>query len=596
MDRATWGRGLDHIGRAGLPLAIGLVAGYWAADQRVRFLPSLLSTVLVIGLVSSALIIVGRHLAGKNKKETVAGLKLRRRILLAYAVGTAAVGLRLLLFWAEQPSPLTELSPPELNAAIAADTAYYRDLERQMESIVRRFEEERFFSEDGALPSADDERAALELWARLYELAFALDQIRVFYEDWFRFDPAATQRSAHVRTFLLTFAAELALYEKAVRATEALGVSSSAKKVLDTPRPDMGLPAGSFGFFQRELVGTRDQARVEAGRYYLKFLQDILRVEDDVIGWGSDGLWRRAKRHLAVIKAVAPIDRAVMMVKGDLQPLKHALRRAWYPAQATVAEILGDTRVRRIGWYLIDEAQQAAIDAQLEPGDIIVSRKNWYLSNVGLPGFWPHAVLYIGGAKDLDTYFDTPEVLDWVEAQSGTRKTLWQHLADRWPHRMLEYRIGRGHAPIVVIEAISEGVVLNTMHAAAGDYLAAMRPKLSKVAKAAAIVEAFAHLGKPYDFDFDFATDHALVCTELVWRVYRPRADKPGLDLPLSKIAGRHTLPANDIVRLFDEQDGAQLEFVLFFDGAEKARKAFVSTEDAFAESWQRTKWDVAQK
>ena len=42
------------------------------------------------------------------------------------------------------------------------------------------------------------------------------------------------------------------------------------------------------------------------------------------------------------------------------------------------------------------------IDGMMQPGDVIISRKNWYLSNIGLPGFWPHAAFYLGEADELE--------------------------------------------------------------------------------------------------------------------------------------------------------------------------------------------------
>ena len=42
---------LDHLGRAGLPLGLGIIAGFVAADQRVRFLPTVLEVVVVLFLL-----------------------------------------------------------------------------------------------------------------------------------------------------------------------------------------------------------------------------------------------------------------------------------------------------------------------------------------------------------------------------------------------------------------------------------------------------------------------------------------------------------------------------------------------------------------
>jgi hypothetical protein len=47
-------------------------------------------------------------------------------------------------------------------------------------------------------------------------------------------------------------------------------------------------------------------------------------------------------------------------------------------------------------------------------------------------------------------------------------------------------------------------------HAAGADHVAALRPRLPAVEKAAAVLRAFGYAGRPYDFDFDFRTDAAL--------------------------------------------------------------------------------------
>ena len=102
---------------------------------------------------------------------------------------------------------------------------------------------------------------------------------------------------------------------------------------------------------------------------------------------------------------------------------------------------LGDTKFRNEGEALITEQQVAALYTPasqrdelaagvldgapaetldmlpLQPGDILIERRNWYLSNLGLPGFWPHAALYVGTPDELAAYFDEdPDVQEVLES------------------------------------------------------------------------------------------------------------------------------------------------------------------------------------
>ncbi len=598
--RAWWGRFLDALGQLGLPLGIGLVAGFWIADRGVRWLPSMLSTVLLLAAACLLLIGAGYWLRGRAVEESPLGRRVRKRVVVLLALALTALGARLALFWVVQPSPLTQLSETARAEAFAIDSQRYRDYDRALELLVRRLESEPILDVAGDRVLTDEqERLLLDAGAAAYDQAFALDAVRLFWEDWYRFDPSRAERAAHVDSFLLTFASELSLYEKGLRLVRRVTRNPSAVRFLDAPHPERGLPAGAFSRLREQLQGSRDQARVLAGANYREWLARTLAARGEVEARGHGWLWRAIDDHIASIKALQPLERAVATVAGDLTLWRRGLRRVWFPAQQGVAELMGDVRTRRIGWYLIEEPQLDAMAAQLQPGDVLLSRKNWYLSNVGLPGFWPHAILHLGTPEELAAAFDTPEVRAWVRAETGHDEGLPALLAQRHPALWRRYLGGDGDHPYRVIEAISEGVVFNTLPHAAGDYLAALRPRLPSLAKAQAIATAFAHLEKPYDFDFDFATDHALVCTELVWRAYRPAAGKDGLRLPVAPLAGRQTLPANEIAHLYADERGRrdrQLDFVYFLDARERQRRAVVADEVAFAASWRRPKWDVAQK
>src|SRR6185436_7995908 len=123
------------------------------------------------------------------------------------------------------------------------------------------------------------------------------------------------------------------------------------------------------------------------------------------------------------------------------------------------------------------------------------------------------------------------------------------------------------------------------------DSLAVLRPRASKRAKAIAIARAFGYLGRPYDFNFDFHTDSALVCSEVVFKAYEGH-----VSLPLSNVMGRVTLPPNEIVREFDASFGSarqQFDLVLFLDGHERKNAALPASLDQFRTSWKWPKWHV---
>ncbi|MBC8105891.1 MAG: hypothetical protein H7Z14_04825 [Anaerolineae bacterium] len=214
---------------------------------------------------------------------------------------------------------------------------------------------------------------------------------------------------------------------------------------------------------------------------------------------------------------------------------------------------------------------------QLQPGDIFLERRNWFASNAFLPGFWPHAALYVGRITDLEklALVRKDENGKWTSDDPNIRDRLRQFLKPAHD--------GAAHT---VIESVSERVIFNSldesMHA---DYVAVLRPRLTDAQKSQAIARAFSHQGKPYDFEFDFFSADKLVCTELVYRSYEGL-----LHFDLVKIMGRDTLPALEICKKFAGErtladEKRQLDFVLFLDAIPAKNAAKLATEDDFCKS-----------
>ena len=98
----------------------------------------------------------------------------------------------------------------------------------------------------------------------------------------------------------------------------------------------------------------------------------------------------------------------------------------------------------------------------------------------------------------------------------------------------------------IVIEAIAPKLTISTLDKSLfGDHVVAFRPNISRPMLESALQEAFAHLGKPYDFEFDFNVTNRIVCTELVYRSFHKKGP---IQFTLVKRLGRFTLTGNDIV------------------------------------------------
>jgi hypothetical protein len=305
---------------------------------------------------------------------------------------------------------------------------------------------------------------------------------------------------------------------------------------------------------------------------------------------GQRELAERA-RSTAIQAQKALGSHADALVDNPLTLFETKAFSAWFPLQKAVANGLGDIRVRDRPYFVALD-QLEALRPKLEPMDVLLERRNWYLTNIGLPGFWPHAALYVGNVETLDRYFDE-EVVSKKTGRPKLSEYLREEAPDVWA--ALDKRDAHGDE-MSVLEAIGEGVVFQSFeHSGNADYLAALRPALNPEQKLEALLRAFTHHQKPYDFDFDFVTDNTIVCSELV---YKSLQGVGSLHFDLHPSAWRVLLTPNQIARKFDQEFGNEdptFSFVAFFEGSESDQRAHERDAVALRESWRRPKWDIAQ-
>jgi len=211
-------------------------------------------------------------------------------------------------------------------------------------------------------------------------------------------------------------------------------------------------------------------------------------------------------------------------VRRTIEYFRHAWRRRAASAKqktfATVMEGLG----RAVSEVSIKTGKKVRtkhrneIKALLQPGDVLVTRHLHALTNLFLPGTWPHTALYVGDAAERQT-------LD-IQAKERINK-LWQD-------------------DICTFEALKDGVRLRSLEETLNvDGFIVIRPNLSSAGIKTGIERVLMHAGKYYNFDFDFFRSDRLVCTEVIYRAFDGIED---LKFNLVERAGRQTLAAEDFL------------------------------------------------
>ena len=489
---------------------------------------------------------------------------------------------------AAEIDPIHKLSALELEARLKGDTRAVLVQRSGLRSVISYVESRPDVFPASRLKTSrllrrEEKEMAWNMWQRFLDYIVALNSIEKYHAQFYRLKGGAKEHS-----FLVGYAAMLARYRAAMEFVERAEHNPELDKVLNDPVPELGLPRGTYGKLKVKYLNVVVATDFTAREVLLKTFSGETHPElRKSIRADADYIWRVGKGRGEVLTA-----------KNALKVVQSGAQSVWLPVQQGVSEWMGDTKVYRPGRSLISPVQIKHVQPQLLPGDVLLQRREWYMSNIGLPGFWSHAALYLGTPEERRAFFADAETQAWVTKQGERSGDLEALLRTRYPKAyQISLKPQEEHHVVRVIEAISEGVSFTTLeHSADCDSLVVLRPKLAKAERAQALVRAFHYAGRPYDFNFDFATDSELVCTELVYKAYEPAAGFRGLTFPLVEMLGRKVTPANAIARQFDAQYATpdeQFELVLFLDGQERHAKAMPAPLATFRQSWKRPKWHV---
>jgi len=414
---------------------------------------------------------------------------------------------------------------------IAADAAVVISVARQFAELQARtgtlldgFQG----SSRGYLTPTEDE-AVRHLLVSYWQSRSALLELVTAFRRETDFD--AQQRP---RAFLVAFAAALVLIDAARFLRERFHEDRILRAKLNEPEPHFAIPAWTYETVQASLTKPLHVWHLYHALSYFQLHEGELRALSADEPFGSllmliDRLSTRLQiglRSYTRMRVRVKTRLAWNALRRDL------LHRALFGLQRLAGNFASEVSVRPAHCPQLPNRIVEQLRGVLRPGDVLITRKEHALTNYFLPGFWPHAALFLGDCPGLE--------------RMGVSQH--HHALPRW-RRLLEVD---PHEPARVLEALKDGVQIRSFRSpCCCDAIAVLRPQLEESQIAEALCRGLFHEGKEYDFDFDFTRSDRLVCTEVVYRSYDGVA---GMTFPLTRRAGRMTLAAEDLIQMALDQ------------------------------------------
>src|SRR4051812_18938204 len=282
------------------------------------------------------------------------------------------------LLSASEMAPLSKLSHAELQLRFTSDRRQI-EVERAGLRGVLAFMDSRpqlFPSQSPAerrLLRREEKEVVWGAWQRFGDYVAALQSVADYHADFHKLKGTDREES-----FLIGTAAMLGSYRLALEFIDRVEKNPELDKVLNDAVPEFGIPAGSYAKLKLKFLNVAMAAQFSARTTLMSSFAGERHPElRKQIQSDSDFLWKAGKGQ-----------GTLLTVKNAVKVVENTAQTVWLPIQTGVSEWMGHTKVYRLNQPLISLKQIREAQTTMEPGDILLERREWYLSNIGLPGFW----------------------------------------------------------------------------------------------------------------------------------------------------------------------------------------------------------------
>jgi len=378
-------------------------------------------------------------------------------------------------------------------------------------------------------------RAYLDLREALYHLAFK-HVSKLTRQD------MAYPRPFRLHAIGISLLAAVTLYENARQLETHILTIPGVRALLNQGDPALGIPRGFWDNIEKEFERIEYRSLLQEG------IQALEQEEKP-----QTGPQLADDPFMAYVAGEISASAAITEIRNEVFPqrMTRALRSYVGRVGTTGMGIFGAGKFQlsrgfgnlvgmiefRKGKLFNQPQWTKFVKERLEPGDLLLEKTPFKLTDQLIPGHFGHVAMYVGTEAQLRELglLDHP----WV---AKYRKT-----------------IGEGR---VIVEALRDGTQINTLERFLNiDDLAILRPKKNQIPETdviQAIALAFSHIGKKYDFDFDNNTWDTIVCSELAFQTYL------NVRWPFAKMLTSYTISPDDIAVLVGSDPSRSFDLITF--------------------------------
>lgn len=340
---------------------------------------------------------------------------------------------------------------------------------------------------------------------------------------------------------MIALSAGLFLYDTYLSLVTVLNQNAKIRRYLNQKDIGYGLHSDQLMAITDEFISISNLAQIRDEIDFYEKSIDVARSQRDLDPYFDYlDLLIQSSPALPILREM-PLQQMVGMrlesrvnaISDNLLRLNHT---AVYGFSAVFGNTMGLVEIRRGHLYNRKDVRKILLQ-RLQPGDILLEKTPFRLTDKLIPGYWGHAAIWIGSEHDL-------RVLD-----------LWENPLVRRYHNELSTQRG-------VAEALRSGTQLNTLtHFLNVDDLLVLRARNAGRAERARTIElALRQIGKPYDFNYNVETTDRIVCSQLVYLAYT------GIRWPTREVIGRYTISPDNIAAK-SLNDGPLEIVALYHDG-----------------------------